>query len=76
MKLEEKIKKSIKEMAIDVWELRRDAIKEMGFNKNDILTNPLDFNSGDEYMQLSWEEGYIYALQQVQDEIKEGRSNL
>lgn len=75
--LSKKIEKSIKAMRDEIWEHRKNELKDYGFKRCDILDRPIDINGiDDNYANLAWEAGYIYALQQVQDELNEGKSNL
>ena len=71
-----KVKKSIKEMADEIWTHRKSVLKDYGWKRSDILDESVEAGDTDEYSSFAWEEGYIYALQQIIRELKNDCSNL
>lgn len=62
--IKKEVEKLQKEMIDEIWKYHKDILAETKIkSKSDITTGFLDLD--DEYCSLSWEMGYVRALQEV-----------
>ena len=68
--IKEKIKELQNDMVGNVWEYRKNILKELEWKeKSDILDECLDVDFDDEYCSMAWELGYIYAMKEILQEL-------